>query len=203
MEYGLAAVIGYLFGCSNMAWYLGKIRRADLRGGGSRNLGASNATVLLGWRAGFVVAVHDVGKALLAVLLVRLLFPELTQGAVVTGAACVMGHIFPFWLGFRGGKGFAPYMGMTLALNWKLGICLILAVAVITLVTDYVVFGTITTVLTVPAYLFFTRGWVPALIAFLATGVILWKHRENYPRMWKGTELGLRSALRGENRLPE
>ena len=202
MGYFLAAVLGYLLGCSSMAYYLAKFRKADLRGAGSGNLGASNATVLLGWRAGILVGVHDVGKAVLAVLLARLLFPQLSQADTVAGTACVLGHIFPFWLRFRGGKGFASYLGMTLALNWRLALWLMLAVVLVTLITDYIVCGTLTTIVTVPVYMGLQKGWLPALILGAATAVILWKHRENYPRMLNGTELGLRSALKGENKLP-
>ncbi len=201
MGYGIAAVLGYLLGCSNMAYYLAKWKKADLRAGGSGNLGASNAVVLLGWRAGVLTAVHDIGKSVLAVLLARWLFPELEYAAAAAGVASVLGHIFPFYLKFRGGKGFASYFGMTLALNWKLALCVGIAIVVVTIVTDYIVCGTVTTIVSVPVYMFVTRGWLLALILLVATAVIFWKHRENFPRMLNGTELGLRSALKGENKI--
>ena len=201
MGYLFLIFMGYLLGCSNMAWYLARFHRADLRAGGSGNLGASNAVVLLGWKAGVLTAVHDVGKATLAVLLARWLFPQLEYGEAAAGVACVLGHIFPFWLKFRGGKGFASFWGMTLALNWKLALVLLAAVVIVTVITDYVVCGTLTTIISVPVYIGFTRGWITALILLTATAVIAWKHRENYPRMLNGTELGLRSAIRGDNRI--
>ena len=201
MNYILILLMGYLLGCSNMALYLSKLRKADLRSGGSGNLGASNAVVLLGWKAGVLTAVHDIGKASLAVLLARWLWPELEYADAVAGVACVLGHIFPFYLGFHGGKGFASYLGMTLALNWKLALAVGIAIVVVTLITDYIVCGTLTTIITVPIYLGFTRGWPMALILCAATAVIAYKHRENYPRMLNGTELGLRSAIKGENKL--
>ncbi len=203
MAYILAMIGGYLLGCSNMAYYLAILNHADLRGGGSGNLGASNATVLLGWRAGALTALHDIGKAFLAVLLLKRLFPQAEHIGVVAGVACVLGHIFPFYLKFKGGKGFASYLGMTLALNWKLAAVVILAVVLVTVITDYIVWGTVTTILSVPAYMGVTKGWIPALILGIATLVILYKHRENFPRMLNGTELGLRSALRGENKLKQ
>lgn len=201
MGYVLAIILGYLLGCSNMAYYIAKLQKADLRGAGSGNLGASNATVLLGWKAGVLVAVHDIGKAVLAVLLARWLFPQLELADTAAGIACVIGHIFPFYLRFKGGKGFASYYGMTLALNWKLALAVGIAIVVVTVVTDYIVCGTLTTVISVPVYLGITRGWLPALILSVGTIVILYKHRENFPRMLNGTELGLRSAIRGENKL--
>ena len=201
MAYPIALILGYLLGCSNMAYYLAKEKNADLTKGGSGNLGASNATVLLGWKAGILVGAHDIGKAALAVLLVRWLFPRAEYAEAAAGVACVLGHIFPFWLKFKGGKGFASYIGMTLALNWKLALCVLAAMVVITVMTDYIVCGTLTTIITVPIYIGITQSMLLALILGIATAVILYKHRENYPRMLNGTELGLRSAIRGDNRL--
>ncbi len=201
MAYVVLILMGYLLGCSNMAWYLGKWKKADLRGGGSGNLGASNVTVLLGWKAGVLTALHDIGKSALAVLLAKWLFPGVEYAGAAAGIASVLGHIFPFYLKFRGGKGFASYFGMTLALNWRLALILAAAAILVTFVTDYIVCGTVTTVVTVPVYMLLTSGWLLAAILCVGTAVILYKHRENYPRMLNGTELGLRSALRGENRL--
>lgn len=201
MNYIFVVFVGYLLGCSNMAYFLSKMKKADLRSGGSGNLGASNAVVLLGWKAGVLTAVHDIGKACLAVLFARWLFPELEYGEASAGIACVLGHIFPFYLKFKGGKGFASYFGMTLALNWKLALAVGIAIVLVTLLTDYIVCGTITTIITVPLYIGFTRSWIMALILCAGTAVILYKHRENFPRMLNGTELGLRSAIRGDNRI--
>lgn len=152
MHYLLILLIGYLLGCSNMAVYLAAAQNVDLRSGGSGNPGASNALILMGWRAGLLVGAHDIAKAVLAVLLCRLLFPAVPLAGALSGAACVVGHMFPFYMRFHGGKGFAAYLGMTLALNWRFALLLLLAVSLITLVTDYVVLGTMTTVISVPLY---------------------------------------------------
>ena len=202
IAYVMAAVGAYALGCSNMAFYLSKLHKVDFRGGGSGNLGASNATILMGWKAGILVAIHDAGKALLAVLLANLLFPDLPNVGAVAGIAAVLGHIFPAPLRFRGGKGFASYVGMTLALNWKFALVVLGIVVLVTVITDYIVVGTTTTVLMVPSYL----GWAHhsfllAGILLIGTLVILYKHRENYVRMANGTEIGLRSAAKGERRI--
>lgn len=202
MGYLISVTLGYLLGSSNLALYIAKMKKIDLRSGGSGNLGASNATAMIGWRAGIAVAVHDVAKGLLAVLLAALLFPNLPNVGVAAGVACVMGHIFPFYLKFRGGKGFATFMGMTLALNWKLALALVLISVVITLVTDYIVLATTTTIFSVPGYIALAEhNYVAVCIILLATAVIVYKHRMNYVRIWKGTEIGLRSAARGEHRV--
>ena len=88
MEYLLVIAVAYLLGCSNMALYLSRIKKVDARAGGSGNLGASNATALMGWRAGIAVAVHDIGKSALAVILARFFFPALPYiGAAALGVA--------------------------------------------------------------------------------------------------------------------
>ena len=193
-------LLAYLMGCSNMALYLSKYKGVDLRAAGSKNLGASNAMVLMGWGPGVIVAVHDIGKALLAVVLARHFGQGLPFIAAVAGVACVLGHMFPFFLRFRGGKGFASYLGMTLALNWKFALLVMVIVALVTFISDYIVVGTVTTVVLVPAYMAFTHGLYFSAILCIATAAILIKHRENYVRIYRGTEIGLRKANRGEHR---
>ena len=156
----------------------------------------------MGWRAGILVAVHDAGKALVAVIIGKLLFPDVRGIAVVAGAACVLGHIFPIFLKFKGGKGFASYIGMILAVNWKFALIVLAAVIIITVVFDYLVIGTTITVVSLPVYLFFTSaGWIAVTAACAATAVIIFQHRKNYVRIWKGTEIGLRSTMKGEHRV--
>ena len=93
-------------------------------------------------------------------------------------------------------------MGMTLALNWKLALCLIAAIIVLTIITDYIVCGTVTAIVTVPVYMAVTtHSFLLVAILCIGTAVIFYKHRENFPRMLNGTELGLRSAIRGDNKL--
>ena len=193
-------LLAYLMGCSNMALYLSKYKGVDLRAAGSGNLGASNAMVLMGWGPGVIVAVHDIGKALLAVVLARHFGQGLPFIGAAAGVACVLGHMFPFFLRFRGGKGFASYLGMTLALNWKFALLVMVIVALVTLISDYIVVGTVTTVLLVPSFMAFTHGLYFSAILCIATAAILIKHRENYVRIYRGTEIGLRKANRGEHR---
>ena len=202
MAYLVVIVAAYLLGCSNLALYISKIKRVDIRTGGSGNLGASNATAMLGWRAGIAVALHDIGKSALAVMLARMVFPEVPYIGAVAGVASVLGHIFPFYLKFKGGKGFASYMGMTLALNWKLALVIMALVLRVTVLTDYIVVGTTLTIVSVPMYLGFAeQSLLLALILCIGTVVILYKHRMNYVRMYKGTEIGLRSVMEGKHRV--
>ena len=201
MGYSIAAVLGYLLGCSNLAYYISKAAKKDIRQSGTGNLGASNATVLFGWKAGVAVAVHDAGKALLAVILAKLLFPDLEHAGAAAGVAAVLGHIFPFYLRFKGGKGTASFVGLTLAINWKLALAVLAILVLATIITDYIVIGTFSVITTVPVYIgFFAHNIILAAIICIASFTIFWKHRENIGRMIRKEEIGLRSTIRGEKR---
>lgn len=201
MAYLLSALIGYLLGSSNMATYLAAFKGVNLRAGGSGNPGASNAMLLMGWRAGLLVGLHDIGKAAASVLLCAWLFPDAALAGAVAGIASVMGHMFPFYLRFHGGKGFAPYMGMVLALHWKFAIVLMLAVILVTLTTDYIVLGTMTTVVSFPLYAAWTDSLLVGFLLALLSSVIIYKHRMNLLHIYQGTEIGFRSANRGDHRV--
>lgn len=201
--YVLTVLGGYLLGCSSMAYYVSRWKKANLSTNGSGNLGASNTTILLGWRMGILVALHDIFKGAAAVLLAKWLLPDLTYAPVAAGCACVMGHMYPFYLKGKGGKGFASYMGMLLALDWRLGLALIGVSLLVTFLSDYIVVGTLTTVVVGPVWIGFTQSWVSAGIMLAVTAVIFYKHRENLHRILHGGEVGLRSTLKGEHRLPK
>ena len=201
MAYFIVILIGYLLGSSSMSYYISKLKKVEIRDKGSKNLGASNTMMVLGWKYGLLVGIHDIGKSILAVVLAKHFFPDLELVGFLAGVASVLGHIYPFYLKFKGGKGFASYFGMTLALNWKLALIIALAVVLVTLITDYIVLGTTLTITTVPIfYGIVTRGFIVPLILLIATLVIAYKHRMNYVRIYKGTEIGLRSANRGDHR---
>lgn len=202
MGYLAAITLGYLLGCSSMAFYIGLWKKKDIRTGGTGNLGASNTAVLFGWTAGVVVALHDIGKALLAVVLAKWLFPQLEFAGAAAGVAAVVGHIFPFYLKFKGGKGLASFFGMTLALNWKLALIVAALIIAVTLITDFISLGAMSSAVFVPSYMAFTtRNWILVLILCVGTAVMLARHWENVVRIYNHTEIGLRSTARGENRI--
>ena len=202
MGYLTAIALGYLLGCSNLAYYISRVRKHDIRKSGTGNLGASNATVLFGWKAGVSVALHDAGKALLAALLAKWLFPELEYAGAAAGVAAVLGHIYPFSLKFRGGKGTASFVGLTLALNWKLALAVLLVIVLATIITDYIVIGTFSAIFLVPAYMgFFLHNLILMIIVAVASFNIFWKHRENIGRLIRKEEIGLRSTMRGDKRI--
>ena len=199
-HYIIAILIGYLLGCSNLAWFIAKAKGVDLSSKGSGNPGTSNAVIVMGWKTGVLVGAHDIGKSILAVLLMRVLFPQTDYIGEVAGVSAVLGHIFPFYLKFKGGKGFASFIGMAIALDIRFAVVIVVVIFLVTIIFDYLVIGTTVTVFSLPVYLVFTVGWVAALIVCVATAVIVYKHRMNYVRIWNRTEIGLRSTLKGEHR---
>lgn len=197
LGYLLTAAAAYLIGCLNPAYFISRRKGIDLRSGGSGNLGTCNSVLMLGVRWGLFVCIHDIGKGVLAVLIARYAFPDLPYIGITAGAGCVLGHIFPFFLRFKGGKGFAAFLGMTLSLDWRLGLAVLLAAAVITVLTDHIVYATAVTVIVVPLYLWLTTGDpFTALLLCIPSAVILYKHRENFARLREGTEISLRQAVK-------
>ena len=201
VSYVLIVLLAYLLGTSNLAYFIARRRGINILQTGTGNPGASNAMMLLGWKTGILVGLHDIGKALLATWLSGVLFPDLPLSRELAGAACVLGHLFPFYLSFRGGKGFASTLGMIAALNWRFVLLLGVAIIVVVLITDYIVTGTVLTVLSYPIYCLATHQLIAAAILAGIALIILMKHRVNFVRIWKGPEVGLRRAHRGELRV--
>ena len=200
IAYPIVVLLGYLLGTCNLALLLAKLKHVDLSAG-SGNPGASNAMILMGWKAGILVGLHDIGKAALAVALARWLFPQLPYAGGLAGAACILGHMFPFYRRFRGGKGFASYIGVIAILNWRYALILGAAIIALVLITDYIVAGTMATVVSFPIYNAIRQQYVTALLLAAATLLIIWKHRENLVRICRGTEIGVRSAGKGNYRV--
>ena len=201
LPYIVAVLIGYLLGCSSMALYIGMFKNVDVRKNGTGNLGASNVMMLMGWGAGVLTALHDIGKSVLAVWLCRRLFPEAAYVGLVAGTAAVLGHNFPFYLRFKGGKGLAAFWGMTLMINWKFALAVALGIVAITLITDYIVLGTIAAAIAVPIFVYFTIGPAAAAIVSAASICIIARHRDNFIRLKNGTEKGFRRANSGKERI--
>lgn len=195
--YIIGSLIAYLIGSISTSLIVSTVKKKDLRAGGSKNLGASNTTLLLGWKCGVIVGVCDILKGTLVVVLARLLFAEYAYLPYVVGTAAVLGHIFPFYLKFKGGKGFATYVGIILGLDWRFFLIIGVSIVLITLITDYIALGTFTTMITFPIWLFFMSDvpWA-FLIPSIASVIIIAKHFENIKRILKKEELGLRASFK-------
>ena len=114
MKYLLCVLISYLIGTVNPAYLFGKRKGVDIKNEGSKNAGASNAVILLGKAIGIICALLDIGKACFAIHFCRRLFPTLANVFAISGTACILGHIFPFYMKFKGGKGLACLGGVVL-----------------------------------------------------------------------------------------
>ncbi len=192
MKYICCVLIGYLVGTINPSYFLAKIHGFDIREKGSGNAGASNALILLGKVSGVMCALFDISKALFVILAMERIFPEFDHVFAVTGVSCILGHIFPFYLKFRGGKGLACLGGMVLAFNWKVFLIMLLGAMIVALVTKYICFVPMTASVIFPMiYGVISRNIIGALILFIATIVICLKHKENIKRILNGTELRL------------
>ena len=193
--YLISMLIGYLLGCSNMALYISKIKKVDLRAAGSKNLGASNATMLMGKRAGAIVFLHDALKVILASLLAQSIFPNMEHVQIITAVAGVLGHMYPFYLKFKGGKGFASYIGMGFVIDWKFGLIMLIGLLITALLADWIVAGTFFHITITPIFLFITHDWLSALIVTIASLCIFLKHIENIQRKIKNEETGIREVI--------
>ncbi len=192
MDYIACALLGYLIGSFNPSYLLARSKGMDIRENGSHNAGASNALILFGKAKGIVCAVVDILKACFAIWLAGYLMPDFSQSFSVTAAACVLGHIFPFYMGFRGGKGTACLGGIVLAYSWRLFLVMLAAEVLLALVTDYICVVPITASIAFPLIYGFIKGdALGAMILAVITAVVLFKHMENLKRIRLGTEMRL------------
>ncbi|MGM9974720.1 MAG: glycerol-3-phosphate 1-O-acyltransferase PlsY [Clostridiaceae bacterium] len=194
MSYIICGIAGYLIGCINAAYLVGKSKGFDIRNKGSNNPGASNAAITMGFKIGVLVAVWDILKAAIAVFAAKILFPDDALIGTVAGVGCILGHMFPVFMSFNGGKGFASFMGMMLMSNWKAFLIIGIIAVIITVITDYIAIATLTTVITYPLYIIFSTGeyLIPLVIA-IASLAMIYKHLINIKRILEGNEIGLSS----------
>ena len=140
--------IGYCFGLFQTAFIYGKMNGIDIREKGSGNAGTTNALRVLGKKAGIIVFFGDALKALLAMILVHLLFgksyPDMTALLrIYAGAGAILGHNFPFYMGFRGGKGIAATGGISLGMAWQCMVAVAITFFSIFFTTHYVSLGSL------------------------------------------------------------
>ncbi len=200
MDYLLAILIGYGLGCVNPAYFFAKAKGFDIRTKGTMSAGASNAKTTMGWKYGIFCALYDAFKSIIAMLIVRHLLKYSEDVVIVAGCAAVIGHIFPFYLNFKGGKGFAAYIGMVFALNWKLGLILLAIGAILSLLTNWVVMATLTFILTFPIYNIITEdSIITIVVSIITTLVILYKHLINFKRLMHKEEIGINGKNVGFN----
>ena len=186
----LCCLVGYLLGNFSPAYLFGRLKGYDIRREGSGNVGATNAFLLVGKHAFFITAALDILKAFAAWKICESLFPDLAFAGPLAGASCVIGHMYPVFLGFKGGKGLASLGGIALAWHWQWFFILLAAAIVIAFATRYVCLVAPIMSLVIPAcYYWDTRYLTGALILLLPAIPIFIKHWENFARIREGTEM--------------
>lgn len=201
LELGVKILLAYLLGSLIGSLLVGQLRGGvDIRKLGSGNAGGTNALRTQGWSFALWVMIIDIGKGWLAAgLLAPMVLPgigidpqvERDWLAVACAAAVVVGHVYPVWYGFRGGKGAATLIGVLVGLK-PAAILPVFAVWLVTvMLTGFVGLGTMLSVASFPAYLALTEAQ-PSLALLTFGGVmtlfVCYTHRGNIERMWTGTE---------------
>ena len=185
----LLLALGYLLGSMPNGYLAGRwLKGIDLRQCGSGSTGATNVLRNVGKGPALVVFLLDVGKGALAVLLAKSF--ELNDWVqVLAGLAALAGHIWPIWLGWKGGKAVATGLGMFLGLAWPVGLaCFGLFMAVIS-ISRIVSLSSVVAAIGLPVLMLISGGSSAYLVVSLvASLMVLWRHRSNIERLLAGTE---------------
>ena len=181
MEHLIVGIISYLIGSIPFGFILTKIfLNKDIREIGSGNIGATNALRTGNKLIGYTTLALDIAKAVLPVVYVKINFPELLY---ITSLCVFLGHVFPIWLKFRGGKGVATYVGILFSINIFLGVVFIVSWGIVFLIFKYSSLSSIIGSLSIPIYLFI-NGQTNNVIFFVIMFVLIFfTHRENVKRL--------------------
>lgn len=199
----LLLIIGYFIGNIETGYIFGKIHKMDIRNYGSGNAGATNTLRVLGAKAGLVVFLGDFCKSLIPCLVVRFIFRDNVSLSYIymlyIGLGVVLGHNFPFYLGFKGGKGVASTAGIIMALDIRIAVVCLIVFIITVAITRYVSLGSIfVMIILIGMSHFFVKfsygfgeGAFPMEFRLLTAAVGLlsiFMHRANIKRLLGGTE---------------
>lgn len=197
--------VGYLLGCLHGSQIVGKYKNINIKKSGMKNSGASNATLLLGWRYGLIVAIIDIGKAIISLKLTLYILQHyqviddfVIVYLLVNGLFVIIGHNFPLTMNFNGGKGTASFFGVLLFLNWKLAVISLFIALIVSVIANYFVLGTLSGYIVFNFYITFLYSKMPIMLSLLFTSLFLIKHRENFRRIMNNEEVKLRTLFRKE-----
>lgn len=198
----LALILGtYLLGAVPFGWVVGRVWGSiDVRQVGSGNIGTSNVMRTLGKGPALVVLLLDVLKGTLPVALARSM--ELSPSTVIAVAVgAVVGHVWPVFLRFRGGKGIATTLGVAIGLDWRLALSLLGVWLVVLLATRYISVASMTAAIALPL-LVWALGHPQAYVVggLLISALALLRHRSNVSRLLAGTEYRFGERVRGTER---
>jgi glycerol-3-phosphate acyltransferase PlsY len=194
----LFPVFGYLLGSIPFGLVIGKMVGADVRQEGSRNIGATNVSRVLGKKLGFLTLVCDCLKGFVPMALVSYVLPESESREMVialTGVMAVVGHMFPVYLRFKGGKGVATGLGVFFYLS-PVAIALSLVVFVFSVaLSGFVSVGSLLASGLIPLWLYFLGASKTTILAAFLVALLIWiKHHENISRLLQGKEKSWKKA---------
>ena len=180
MDYLIAAISSYLMGSIPFGFILTKLLlKKDIRKIGSGNIGATNALRTGNKLLGYTTLILDILKAIIPVIYVKLNYPDLI---FITSLSIFLGHVFPVWLKFKGGKGVATYVGILFSLNLIYGFIFTGVWFTIFLVSKYSSLSSLVATLSIPIYLYFSEN--ENIIFFIIMFVLIfYTHRENIKRL--------------------
>lgn len=185
----LSLVIGYLIGCMNPARMVGKRKNVNLKESGTGNLGATNTALVLGRKAGYFVLFFDMFKSFFSYRLAKFLFPQLAAAGVIACIGVILGHAFPVFFGFQGGKSLAAFGGLVLAHDPVQFVVLLTLGIVMAFVMNYGVYLAVTATTLFPILSWIRSG---SLMTFFSTatasGIVLALHFGNLRRAITGED---------------
>jgi glycerol-3-phosphate acyltransferase PlsY len=186
MEIGLIAIISYLLGSIPFGFLLTKIfLKKDIRKIGSGNIGATNVLRTGNKVIGYSTLILDILKAVIPILVVKIYFAEFI---FISSLSVFLGHVFPIWLKFNGGKGVATYVGILFCINYILGLCFIISWAVVFLISKYSSLSSVLASLLIPVYHYFFIDSVNYYFFIIMFILIFYTHKENIKRLKNNTE---------------
>ena len=181
MELIIAITISYLMGSIPFGLILTKIfLNKDIRDIGSGNIGATNVLRTGNKVIGYLTLLLDVLKAVIPVLYIKFNFPELIY---VSSLSVFIGHVFPLWLKFKGGKGVATYVGILFSINYILGFVFVASWLIIFFVLRYSSLGSMLATFIIPVFNFFNPSFENEYFFIIMFILILFTHRENVKRL--------------------
>jgi glycerol-3-phosphate acyltransferase PlsY len=181
MEYIIVGFASYLMGSIPFGLILTKIfLNKDIREIGSGNIGATNALRTGNKLIGYSTLILDIAKAIIPVIYVKINFPELIY---IASLCAFLGHVFPLWLKFKGGKGVATYVGILFSINILLGIVFIITWGIIFLISRYSSLSSIIGAFSIPTYILVTGQIYSSIFFGIMFILIFFTHRENIKRL--------------------
>jgi len=188
LRLALAATAGYLLGSLNTSLIVGKFYSTDVRKHGSGNAGMTNTLRTLGKKAALFVILGDVLKGILAYISGCYIYGDQT-GGLLGGTACILGHIWPVFFGFKGGKGVLTAFAVLLMFDLPIALGLFLVFILIVLLTRYVSLGSITAAILFPVIAaVLGRDAQTLVFSSIIAALVILKHHANIRRLLNGTE---------------